>query len=250
MHRDLLIYSEEDAWHRGNYKTTTNSVVAFAEDGKQLGVVFATATPFDTPSLMAELITWFNAERQAGQLHPLLLIGLCIVVFLEIHPFQDGNGRIGRMMICLMAVQTGLTKLPLLHISSILEKQKDTYIERLFKVSTHGEWAGWLNFFLEVVRQSCISATKAVDQVITLQADLKQRALSNDKNHRLPTIIDALFEKEWTTAAEVQKLCGTTFPTAQKDIQELVRMGILSHFAGSTRPAIYIAIPIWDLSRR
>lgn len=140
-------------------------------------------------------------------------------------------------------------KLPLLHLSSVLEQHKSTYVDRLFRVSTHGEWANWINFFLDVVRQSCMSATRAVDQVIELQAELKQRALANN-NHRLSTIIDALFEQEWTTAPEVQRLCGTTFPTAQKDIQELVQIGILSHFANSTRPAIYIARPIWDLSRR
>ncbi|MCK6409689.1 MAG: Fic family protein, partial [Thauera sp.] len=82
LHRDLLTYSEKDAWHRGNYKTSTNSVVAFDEDGNQLGVVFATATPFDTPLLMTELITWFNEERAAARLHPLLLIGIWVVVFL------------------------------------------------------------------------------------------------------------------------------------------------------------------------
>jgi len=107
LHRDLLTYSEKDARHRGNYKTSTNSVVAFDEDGKQLGVVFATATPFDTPSLMAELITWFNSERQAARLHPLLLIGIWIVVFLEIHPFQDGNGRLSRVLTTLLLLQAG-----------------------------------------------------------------------------------------------------------------------------------------------
>ncbi|WP_010104173.1 Fic family protein [Verminephrobacter aporrectodeae] len=67
LHRDLLTCSEKDAWHRGNYKTSTNSVVAFDEEGKQLGVVFETATPFDTPRLMTELVTWFNEERDAAR---------------------------------------------------------------------------------------------------------------------------------------------------------------------------------------
>jgi len=70
LHRDLLVYSEKDARHRGGYKTSTNSVVAFDERGKQLGVVFETATPFDTPRLMTELVSWFVAERNAGRLHP------------------------------------------------------------------------------------------------------------------------------------------------------------------------------------
>ncbi|MFO1034246.1 MAG: hypothetical protein U1E15_09300 [Hyphomicrobiales bacterium] len=94
------------------------------------------------------------------------------------------------------------------------------------------------------------SATKAVDDIIGLQAELKLRARANGKNHRLPTIIDSLFEKEWTTAAEVQRLCGITFPTAQRDIEDLVALNILSRFADTTRPAIYVARAIWDLSRR
>ena len=85
MHRDLLKYSEKDEWHRGNYKTMPNSV-AFDEKGAQIGIVFETATPFDTPRLMAELTAWFQDERSAGRLHPLLLTGVWVVVFLQIHP--------------------------------------------------------------------------------------------------------------------------------------------------------------------
>src|SRR3546814_12036519 len=94
LHRDLLAHSDKDSWHRGDYKTTTNSVAAFDEAGKPLGVVFETATPFDTPRLMTELVAWFNEERGTGRLHPLLLLGIWVVVFLEIPPFQAGNGRL------------------------------------------------------------------------------------------------------------------------------------------------------------
>src|SRR5512134_3300437 len=79
LHRDLLVYSEKDAWHRGNYKTSSNSVVAFDANGAQIGVVFETATPFDTPRLMTELVTWMQEERGSERLHPLLLIGVWVV---------------------------------------------------------------------------------------------------------------------------------------------------------------------------
>ena len=102
LHRDLLVHSEKDAWHRGNYKTSTNHVVASDENARQLGVVFETATPFDTPRLMTELVTWFVAERESARIHPLLLIGLWVVVLLEIHPFQDGNGRLSRVLTTLL----------------------------------------------------------------------------------------------------------------------------------------------------
>ena len=92
LHRDLLAYSEKDTWHRGNYKTSPNNVAAFDAHGRQIGIVFETATPFDTPRLMGEIIAWVNAARETQRLHPLLVICVFVVVFLEIHPFQDGNG--------------------------------------------------------------------------------------------------------------------------------------------------------------
>ena len=98
FHRDLLSYSHKDEWHRGNYKTSSNSVATFDENGQQIGIVFGTATPFDKPRLMAELIDWLNEARDTGRLHPLLIIGVFVVVFLEIHPFQDGNGRLSRIL--------------------------------------------------------------------------------------------------------------------------------------------------------
>src|SRR5690242_3152542 len=91
LHRDLLAYSEKDVWHRGHYKTAPNNIAAFDENGAQIGAVFQTATPFDTPRLMGELVSWLREERTSARLHPLLIIALWIVVFLEIHPFQDGN---------------------------------------------------------------------------------------------------------------------------------------------------------------
>ena len=91
LHRDLLQYSEKDAHHRGNYKTQPNNVAAFDETGKQIGIVFETASPFDTPQRMSELIAWTSEAYSSRQLHPLLVTAIFTVVLLEIHPFQDGN---------------------------------------------------------------------------------------------------------------------------------------------------------------
>ncbi|MBU6152429.1 MAG: Fic family protein, partial [Chloroflexi bacterium] len=107
LHQILLRHSEKDARHRGQYKTNSNSVAAFDESGTQIGIVFETATPFDTPRLMAELASWVNDEREKGHLHPLLIIAIFVVVFLEIHPFQDGNGRLSRVLTTLLLIQAG-----------------------------------------------------------------------------------------------------------------------------------------------
>lgn len=87
LHRDLLSYSTKNDSHRGAYRTNSNTVAAFDEAGRQIGIISETATPFDTPRLMAELLDWLKQARDGGRLHPLLVIGVFIVVFLEIHPF-------------------------------------------------------------------------------------------------------------------------------------------------------------------
>src|ERR1700733_1161006 len=89
LHGVLLKYSTKDQGHRGEYKTVTNHVEAFGPHGKSLGVVFATATPFETPGWMKELVDWFNESVQEETHHPLILIGIFLVVFLAIHPFRD-----------------------------------------------------------------------------------------------------------------------------------------------------------------
>ncbi|MCE1274129.1 MAG: Fic family protein, partial [Chlorobiales bacterium] len=102
LHQILLRHSEKDARHMGQYKKNSNSVAAFDELGKQIGIVFETATPFDTPRLMDELVSWVNDERDKAGLHPILIISIFVVVFLEIHPFQDGNGRLSRALTTLL----------------------------------------------------------------------------------------------------------------------------------------------------
>ena len=94
LHRDLLQYSSKDARHRGAYKTHNNHVEAFGPDGKSIGIVFETATPFDTPRLMTELVEWTQTNLENSELHELIVIAVFVVVFLAIHPFQDGNGRL------------------------------------------------------------------------------------------------------------------------------------------------------------
>ena len=150
---DLLRYSEKDAWHRGNYKTSSNSVAAFDENGAQIGIVFETATPFDTPRLMTELVTWMQEEREAERLHPLLLIALFVVVFLEIHPFQDGNGRLSRVLTTLLLLQAGYAYVPYSSLESVIEQNKEAYYLALRQ--TQGtirtdapNWQPWLVFFL------------------------------------------------------------------------------------------------------
>ncbi|HZK65803.1 MAG TPA: Fic family protein, partial [Puia sp.] len=97
FHRDLLKYSDKDTRHRGEYKKHSNHVEAFDSDGKSLGIVFETASPFDTPFRMQHLVEWANESMRNKSLHPLLVTAVFIVEFLAIHPFQDGNRLIEKV---------------------------------------------------------------------------------------------------------------------------------------------------------
>src|SRR5262249_21755944 len=112
LHRDLLKYSGKDNRHRGEYKKFTNHVEAFDQDGKSMGIVFETASPFDTPLQMEELVNWAKGAYEKKTIHSLLVTSIFIVVFLAIHPFQDGNGRLSRVLTTLLLLRAGYVYVP------------------------------------------------------------------------------------------------------------------------------------------
>jgi len=200
LHQELLVYSEKDAWHRGNYKTTSNSVAAFDENGAQIGIVFQTASPFDTPRLMAELVTWVQEERNAGHLHPLLIIALWAVVFLEIHPFQDGNGRLSRVLTTLLLLQAGYAYVPYSSLESVIEQSKEAYYLALRQ--TQGtirtdapDWQPWLVFFLRSLAEQVKRLEKKVEReklVLAVLPELSLQIVEFAREHGRVTMGDAI----------------------------------------------------------
>jgi Fic family protein len=153
-----LQYSQKDAWHRGKYKTTTNHVEAFGPDGKSLGIVFETSTPFDTPFRMAALMEWLNITLQEKSLHPLLIIAIFIVEFLAIHPFQDGNGRLSRILTTWLLLKFGYAYVPYSSLESVIEQSKESYYLSLRLTqgtlrSDTPNWQPWVLFFLRALQQ-------------------------------------------------------------------------------------------------
>ena len=158
LHRDLLRYSAKDERHRGEYKTLRNDVGAFDENGKMIGIVFETATPFDTPRRMAELIAWLDQARDLRRLHPLLIVAIFVVIFLEVHPFQDGNGRLSRILTTLMLLQAGYAYVPYSSLESVIEYSKEGYYLALRATQTtintdKPDWQPWLSFFLRALQR-------------------------------------------------------------------------------------------------
>jgi len=131
LHGVLLRYSEEDARHRGLYKTHPNHVEAFDEAGNSLGIVFETATPFDTPRLMEELLHRTNRAFETDAHHSLLIIATFVIDFLAIHPVQDGNGRLSRALTTLLMLRAGYAYVPYASLERIIEDNKDEYYRSL-----------------------------------------------------------------------------------------------------------------------
>lgn len=234
LHRDLLVYSEKDAWHRGNYKTTSNSVTAFDEQGAQIGVVFETATPFDTPRLMTELVTWFLDERSNERLHPLLLIGLWVVVFLEIHPFQDGNGRLSRVLTTLLLLQAGYAYVPYSSLESVIEHNKEGYYLALRQAqgtirTDAPDWQPWLVFFLRALAEQVARLNKKVEREKLVLATLPELSLQ---------IIEFVREHGRITMGDAIKLTGGNRNTLKQHFRALVEQGHLNQ-QGSGRGVWY-----------
>jgi len=200
LHRDLLVYSEKDAWHRGSYKTTPNSVAAFDEAGKQIGIVFETASPFDTPRRMEELIAWLNEARKERVLHPLLIVAVFVVVFLEIHPFQDGNGRLSRALTTLLLLQAGYAYVPYSSLESIIEQSKEGYYLALRQTqgtirTDQPDWQPWLRFFLRAMQQQMRRLASKVGReklLLAAMPDLALRIVDQARDHGRVTISDAV----------------------------------------------------------
>ena len=131
LHQVLLKYSSKDTRHRGEYKKLNNPMEAFDQNGKSAGIVFKTATPFDTPQKMTELTEWLTLEGKTRQTHPLLTIAVFIVHFLAIHPFQDGNGRLSRILTTLLLLQAGYGYVLYSSLERIIEENKEQYYLKL-----------------------------------------------------------------------------------------------------------------------
>ncbi len=229
LHRDLLQFTEKDARHRGEYKKLPNHVEAFGPDGERLGTVFATATPFDTPRLMFELVGWTRKEFASGSLHPLLVIGIFIVVFLEIHPFQDGNGRLSRILTTLLLLRSDYSYVPYGSLESIIEANKDAYYRALHQTqrsirSEKPDWTPWLQFFLEALLRQKSRLERKLERERLLLGRLPELSVQ---------LLELCRERGRINVADAAALTGASRNTIKDHLSRLTKAGhLLRHGAG------------------
>src|SRR5580704_10621747 len=229
LHRDLLRHSSKDERHRGEYKTLRNDVGALNADGKMIGVVFETASPFDTPRRMAELIAWLKDARELRRPHPLLIIAVFVVVFLEIHPFQDGNGRLSRILTTLLLLQAGYAYVPYSSLESVIENSKEGYYLALRQTqgtirSDAPNWQPWIGFFLRALQQQKRNLAAKMEREKLVMAALPELAVQ---------IVDHARNHGRVTIGGMVRVTGANRNTLKQHFTSLVEKGLLArHGAG------------------
>ncbi len=224
MHKVLLKYSGKDEHHKGEYKKLPNSVEAFNLKGESVGVVFETATPFQTPLFMHDLVEWYNQQINDKIHHPLLIIGGFAVHFLAIHPFQDGNGRLSRILTTLMLLKQSYSYVPYCSLESIVEENKDRYYLSLRKAQTsfktdHKGMVEWQRYLIAIFKKQKDILLKKMEQ---------EKSLSLADLSALETNI-LKFAKErgkFALRESVIQTCSNR-NTVKKNLQKLVKKGLL-----------------------
>ncbi len=223
LHAELMRYSEKDAWHKGNYKKTSNHVEAFGPGGESLGIVFETACPFETPGRMSELITWTNTAIERRQLHPLLIIAVFIVEFLAIHPFQDGNGRLSRILTTWLLLKAGYAYAPYSSMEAVIEHNKEGYYLSLRQTqgtikTNQPNWQPWVLFFLKTLQQQKQRLDVKLEREKLLLTQLPELSLH---------ILELARSRGRVTNSEIVTITGANRNTVKKHLENLVEQNYL-----------------------
>lgn len=235
LHTTLLKYSEKDEWHRGQYKTHENRVEAFDENGRSLGIIFETTSPFDTPGAMEELVGWYEQHTSETTTHPLIAVAVFIVVFLAIHPFQDGNGRLARALTTLLLLKAGYAYVPYSSLESIIEENKDGYYLALRRTqgslkSDTPEWNPWIVFLLRAMQKQKQKLETKVERENILRAAMPELATR---------ILGLIYEHGELSTGDLMQLTDAPRSTVKNHLGDLVDRGHIK-LVGKGRGARYI----------
>jgi Fic family protein len=219
LHSQLLKFSDKDQWHKGQYKKLPNHVVAIDATGQQIGIVFETTSPFETPAKMTELVTWTQQALAEGRLHPLLIVAIFIVQFLAIHPFQDGNGRLSRALTTYLLLKTGYRYVPYSSLEAVIEQEKQGYYLSLRQTQgtlnfAQTNWQPWIIFFLKSLKR----------QKDNLEIKIsKEHILLTQMSEISQNIIELLRLRGRITIGELEKLTSVNRNTIGKNLETLVK---------------------------
>jgi len=189
-------------------------------------------------------------NRPPSDLPTLVWLAMAHYQFEAIHPFLDGNGRIGRLLITLLLCEKEVLDKPLLYLSAYFERNRQDYYERLLRVSTHGEWTEWIFFFLRGIVEQSQDAYERSRQLMDLQQEYHQIVHRGKGSGTLIRLVDVIIERPVVTITYASKACNITYMTSRNAIARLVKLGILRELSDVKRNRIYIAHSVLEIINR
>ena len=233
FHKEILKYVVKDELHRGDYKKVENKVEMIGPEGKSLGTLFDTTPAYLTPKEMQELVEWTQNVFLEKEFHPLIIIGNFVVEFLQIHPFEDGNGRLSRILTNLLLLQHGYAYMPYVSHEKIIEDNKPEYYlalrqsQKTFKTKNDTVYP-WLEFFLSVV---CTQSKQAVK---LLSKEQTEKLLSPQQE-----LVWKYIEKTGeVTPLEITETTKVARPTVNQVLNKLLKLKWIERI-GSGRATRY-----------
>jgi Fic family protein len=203
---------------------------------------FVPPPPHDVPGLLGDLETFLHDD---GKVPLLIKIGLAHAQFETIHPFLDGNGRVGRLLITFLLCEKGALAKPVLYLSHFFKQHRQEYYDRLRAGRQDGDWEGWLRFFLRGVAEVSVEAADTARRILVLREDHRRQINDNlgrvaSNGHR---VLERLYEKPVVSVEDVRQITGTTFPAANDVVQRLAGLEILKEMTGRARNRRFLYAP-------
>ena len=183
-------------------------------------------------------------DTHGDRYDPLVLSYLVHYQFEAIHPFRDGNGRVGRLLLALTTYQWSNLYLPWLYMSAYFERFKDEYVDNLFRISTHGDWDRWIEFCLTGTVAQCRDAIRRCDALSILRSRMHDAL---DRLPRMAHLIERIFVSPVFTAPRIAEWSGSSIPTARRDIEQMEREGFVRYLVGE-RPKNYYVPAIFAVA--
>jgi Fic family protein len=206
----------------------------------------ATFVPPPVPQMHEGLSQLERYLYQPPALPPLVRIALVHYQFEAIHPFLDGNGRVGRLLISLLLCREGLLHEPLLYLSAFFERCRDDYYRLLLDVSRHGAWNDWIGFFLTGIEEQSRDAIWRIGELLALWQRYRSELATVRSSVLLLDLVDRLFENPAITLPEAARHLKVTHRAAKLNVDKLVRAGILTEITGRIRHKLYVALGILE----
>jgi Fic family protein len=239
LHEMLMEHSDHDKTTPGRMRDCT----VFIGEGSFEGARFVPPPELFVPGLMDNLARYLATEEEAA----LIKLAVAHYQFESIHPFRDGNGRIGRLLISLWLRKQRILSTPTLFLSAFFEKNKHQYYDALLKVSTEAAWEPWILFFLKGVAEQSRDSNLRTQKLIALREDYKNRLAGPRASTGPPKLVDELFAIPAITVPSAARLLGVTYAAAKASVRKLVDAGILSEPEQHSGVGYYFAWELIDL---